>query len=188
MRNLRRRFSSYCRDPVRRQRPTRLLPLIAVFLRTLACTMLGVALSVNASAGEVFRVTLASEPPSHDRISTAPAGISLEVAEGTEVRLARAAGQVSSGAAIGPLGWVSVDQVPRDAESLRLVAEREGGAVRVTLTVARREGDRLLRYESTLLAAPGEWLPLWRPAAPSGARRYGTERRDDSLWLLVETP
>jgi hypothetical protein len=165
-----------------------LLPVIALLFRTLACTMLGVAFSVSVSAGEVFRVTLASEPPAHNRASTAPAGISLEVAEGAEVRLARAAGQVSRGAAMGPLGWVSVDQVPRDAESLLLVAEREEGAVRVTLTVARRDGDRLLRYESTLLAVPGEWLSLWRPAEPAGARRYGTERRDDSLWLLVETP
>jgi hypothetical protein len=165
-----------------------LLPVIAVLFRTLACTMFGLSLSVNASAGEVFRVTLASEPPAHNRISTAPAAISLEVAEGTEVRLARASGLVSGAAAIGPLGWVSVDQVPRDAESLRLVAEREEEAVRVTLAIARREGDRLLRYESTLHAVPGEWLPLWRPAEPSGARRYGTQHRDDSLWLLVETP
>jgi hypothetical protein len=56
-------------------------------------------------------------------------------------------------------------------------------------STTRKAGDDLLRYESEVLAIPGEWLPLWQPAGSAGdsdRRVYGTREKGDSLWLLVE--
>jgi len=142
------------------------------------------------SLAQTYRLTLAPAPPASGILTTASPGVSLQAADGATVTLARSRGAGSRATGVGPLGWVAVASVPTSAERLRLTVSGEGDEVRVQLDVARKAGDDLLRYESEVLAIPGEWLPLWQPAGSAGdsdRRVYGTREKGDSLWLLVET-
>lgn len=180
------------RSRCRRQsaQPTARGPALGLSGRLARWLVLGLAVCCGASAlaADNLRLTFSDAPPNPQRIGTARRGLTLEVAEGAEVGLARSRGTESRAAWAGAFGWVSVASVPRDAESLVLTAQREDGAVRVALAVARKRGDELLRYRSEVLAAPGEWLPLWQPAPAPGARVYRAGGRSDGLWLRVELP
>jgi hypothetical protein len=142
------------------------------------------------SIAETYRLTLAPQPPARGALTTASPGVTVQAADGATVTLTRSRGTESRATGVGRLGWVSGASVAATGESLRLTVSGEGDAVRVQLKVARKAGEDLLRYESEVLAVPGEWLPLWRPAGRAeqhGGRVYRTRSDDDSLWLLVET-
>jgi hypothetical protein len=140
---------------------------------------------------EIYRLTLAPQPPARGALTTASPGVTVQAADGATVTLARSRGTESRATGVGRLGWVSVANVPATGESLHLTVSGEGDEVRVHLAVARKDGEDQLRYESEVLAVPGEWLPLWQPAEggqQNGRRVYRTRSDDDSLWLLVEKP
>jgi hypothetical protein len=136
-------------------------------------------------------VTLASQPPASGTVSTRDAdSLTLLVMSGETVSVARARGSDYRLSAGGGFFWAQVEEVPLDADSVALTPRlRDDGSVEVALAVARKDGKRQQRFQSTVLLMPGEWTRLLGEAdvAFRGTRVYGTRQLSrDSLFLKVE--
>ena len=159
-------------------------------LTTLTPLLLAALFQIPAAAAHNLLLTLASQPPVTGTISTrSPQQRSVTVAPGHSVSFARASGRDYRLQASGGFAWTQVQQVPMDGESVVLTPVlRDDGVIEVTVDQQRKEGTQLNSFRSTVLAQPGEWVPLIGPAdvQPRGSKVYGTQRLgDDSLYLLV---
>ena len=116
--------------------------------------------------------------------------LTLRALSGYPVSLSRSSGRDYQLQARGGFFWTQVQEVPLNAESVNLTPRlREDGTVEVSLAVARKEGDAMQSYSSTVLARPGEWVQLLGPARTEArsTKVYGTQQLgDDALFLLVE--
>ncbi len=170
-------------------------PLMRLIIAALCCVAMlcpgGFASAqIRSAAPGNIRITFASQVPQAGVISTrSQAATELLVQSGQLVRLARQSGRDYQLRA-GGFYWTQVQEIPANAESVAVTPTlQDDGSVEVALEVAHKQGTRMQRYSSTLIAAPGEWLQLFGPAQTQsrGTTVYGTSQAaEDSLYLKVE--
>ena len=163
--------------------------MLKTALRALISGLL-VTLSLGLGAQNLM-LTLSSAPPTPGVISTRSArDQTLLVSSGNTVSLARASGRDYRLEASGGFFWTQVQEVPEDSESLEITPTlQDDGSIEVGLTVAQKNGTRVQRFSTSVVARPGEWTQLLGPDATAqrGVRTYGTTRVNaDTLFLRVD--
>lgn len=163
-----------------------------VFLRRLRLLPLLLASALAPlCAAQNITLTLANSPPVQGTVSTRNVeSMSMSVLSGSRVSFARSSGRDYRLQASGGFFWTQVQELPMDSDAVALTPVlREDGSLEVTIELARKFGVQEQRFNSTLVAIPGEWIRLFGPAetASRGTRVYGTQTLDDdALYLLLE--
>ncbi|MEM9396535.1 MAG: hypothetical protein AAF991_03585 [Pseudomonadota bacterium] len=150
---------------------------------------LGVFVAVAASAQD-YRLTMAPQPINRNVISTGAADtLSFLASDGIELRFSRNAGREEMVQGIGFL-WAQVQQVPVDAESLRLTPQRlEDGSIVLAIEASLKQNDLQQSISTTVTTQADEWIRIFGPvaASPGGVKQYSTRKtRQDSLYVKVE--
>ena len=86
--------------------------------------------------------------------------------------------------------WAQVQQVPVDAESLRLTPQRlEDGSIVLAIEASLKQNDLQQSISTTVTTQADEWIRIFGPvaASPGGVKQYSTRKtRQDSLYVKVE--
>ncbi|HUH39149.1 MAG TPA: hypothetical protein VL027_14505 [Spongiibacteraceae bacterium] len=124
-----------------------------------------------------LRITLRQglSPGPGSRSYGQPAAPPWSVAEGQTLTLQRGTTRQQPSHAGHYGGWVAVEEVPANLESIALRPQLLGNnRVRVTLTLQRLRHGRLETLDTTVDGALNAWLPLQGDSGDGTTRRYGT--------------
>ena len=172
----------------------RLLPALLLLLFAPAVIVVQEVVAQEAATQEApaqdFLLTLASEPQNRSTISTRSGQtLTLRVSNGETLSFARSRGRDTRLESSGGFFWTQVQEVPRDAETIRLTPSRASdGSVSLAIARTEKRGDRTQSISTTVRSRRDEWTLIYGTLAAGGpgVTSYGTRRgTGESLYVRL---